>query len=84
VVAKELLDWHEGVVYKVKEGYGKLKCPFPLCTWELTGGWIMQRDFCDVHPQDYITIPKEVRYPLCPHCGMQVDPRYLSHINTKE
>jgi hypothetical protein len=25
VVAEELLDWHEGVVYKVKEGHGKLK-----------------------------------------------------------
>ncbi len=30
VVAEELLNWREGVVYKVKERHGKLKCPFPL------------------------------------------------------
>jgi hypothetical protein len=73
VVAEELLDWREGVVYD-QEGYGKLKCPFPLCKGELTGGWMMQWHFCDLHPLDYITIPKKGRYPRCPHCGMQVDP----------
>jgi hypothetical protein len=30
VVAEDLLDRHEGVVYKVKERHGKLKCLFPL------------------------------------------------------
>jgi hypothetical protein len=84
VVAKELLNWREGVVYKVKEVYGKLKCLFPLCTGELTGRWMMLWHFCDLQPLDYITIPKEGRYPRCPCCGMQVDPRYLTHINTKE
>jgi hypothetical protein len=63
VVAEEILDWHEGVVYKVKEGHGRLKCPFPLCTGELTGRWMMGRHFCDLHPLDYIRIPKEGRYP---------------------
>jgi hypothetical protein len=41
VVAEELIDWREGVVYEVKEGHGKLKCLFPLCTGELTSGWMM-------------------------------------------
>jgi len=37
VVAKELLNRREGVVYKVPLGVGKLKCPFP-CT---RGSWQM-------------------------------------------
>jgi hypothetical protein len=61
VVAEELLNWREGVEYKVKEGHGKLKCPFPLCTGELIGGCMMRRHFCDLHPLDYVTIPKEGR-----------------------
>jgi hypothetical protein len=61
VVAKELLERCKGVVYEVQEGYGKLKCPFPLCKEELTGRWMMQRHFCDLHPLDYITVPKEGR-----------------------
>jgi hypothetical protein len=44
----------------------------------------MRQHFCDLHPQDYVTIPREGRYPRCPCCGMHVDPRYLAHINTKE
>jgi hypothetical protein len=84
VVAKELHNWREGVVYEVKEGHGKLKCPFPLCTGKLTGVWMMQQQFHDLQPLNYITIPKEGRYPWCPLCGMQVDLQYPAHINTKE
>jgi hypothetical protein len=84
VVAEELLDWCEGVMYTAKEGYGKLKCLFPLCMKELASGWMMQRHFCDLHPLDYATVPREGKYPRCLCCGMQVDPRYLAHINTKE
>ncbi len=84
VVAEELLDWREGVVYTAKEGHGKLKCPFPLCTGELVSGWMMQWHFCDLRPLDYVAVPREGRYPRCLHCGMQVDPRYPAHINTKE
>jgi hypothetical protein len=62
VVAEELLDRHEGLVYEVKERHSKLKCLFPLCTGELIGGWMMQRHCCDLHPLDYITIPKEGIY----------------------
>jgi len=41
VVAEELLDRREGVVYKIPLGFGKLKCPFPLCKGELASGWMM-------------------------------------------
>jgi hypothetical protein len=29
-------------------------------------------------------VPREGQYPRCPCCGMQVNPRYQAHINTKE
>jgi hypothetical protein len=83
VVAGELLDRCEGVVYKVKEGHGKLKCLFPLCTGELASGWMMRKHFHDLHPLDYVTVPREGQYPWCPCCGMQVDPQYLAHINER-
>jgi hypothetical protein len=79
VVAEKLLNRREGVVYKVKERHGKLKCPSPLCMGELAGRWMMQWHFCDLHPLVYITIPREGRYPRCPRCGMQVNPGYLAH-----
>jgi hypothetical protein len=41
VVAKELLDRREGVVYEIPLCFGKLKCPFPLCKGELASGWMM-------------------------------------------
>ena len=63
VVAKELLDRREGVVYKIPLGFGKLKCPFPLCKGELASGWMMRRHFQDLHPMDYILVKKEGRYP---------------------
>ncbi len=63
VVAEELLDRHKGVVYEVKEGHGKLKCLSPLCTGELTGRWMMRQHFCDLRPLDYITTPREGKYP---------------------
>jgi hypothetical protein len=84
VVAKELLDGWEGVVYKVLLGCRKLKCPFPLCKGELASGWMMQRHFHDLHPMDYIMAKKKGRYLQCPCCGMQVDLRYPVHINTQE
>jgi hypothetical protein len=84
VVAEELLNWHGEIIYMVKEGHGKLKCPFPLCMGELASGWMMRWHFCDLHPLDYVTVPREGPYPWCPHCGMQVDPQYPAHINTKE
>jgi hypothetical protein len=84
VVAEELLNWCEGVAYTAKEGHGELKCPFPLCTGELASGWMMRWNFCNPHPLDYVTVVREGRYPWCPCCGMQIDPRIPAHINTKE
>jgi hypothetical protein len=72
------------VVYEIPLGFGKLKCPFSLCKGELASGWMMRRHFRDLHPMDYIAVKKEGRYPRCPRCRMQVDPRYPAHINTKE
>ncbi len=84
VVAEELLDQCEGVVYEMKVRCGKLKCLFFLFTGELVGGWMMRQHFCDLHPLDYITLPREGQYPRCLCYGMQVDPHYPVHINTKE
>ncbi len=83
-MAEELLNLCEGVVYTVKEGHGKLKCLFPLCTGELASKWIMHWHFHDLHPLDYVMVPREGQHPWCPCCGMQVDPRYPAHINTNE
>jgi len=55
VVAEELLDRREGVVYIILLGHGTLKCPFPLCKGELASRWMMRRHFRDLHPLDYVT-----------------------------
>jgi hypothetical protein len=62
VVAEELLNRREGVVYKVPLGVGKLKCPFPLCKGELASGYAMRRHFRDLHPLDYVVVRKERYY----------------------
>ncbi len=84
VVANKLLNRREGVVYDVPLCCEKLKCPFPLCKGELASGWMMQWHFRDLHPLDYVVVKKEGRYPRCPRCSMQVDPRVPTHINTME
>ena len=44
VVAEELLDEREGVVYRVGEGCaGKLCCPFPRCSGKLASGWMIRQ-----------------------------------------
>jgi hypothetical protein len=70
VVAKELLDRREGVVYEIPLGHGTLKCPFPLCKGELASRWMMRRHFRDLHPLDYVMLKKEGRYPQCPCCSI--------------
>ncbi len=84
VVAEELLNRREGVVYEVLLCCGKLKCPSPLCKGELASGWMMRRHFRDLHLLDDVVVKKEDRYPRCPRCNMQVDPRLPMHVNTKE
>ena len=66
VVAEELLDWHERVVYTTKDGHGKLKWPFPLCTGELASRWMMRWHFCNLHPLDYVTVPRGGVIPTVP------------------
>ena len=74
VVAKELLDKQQGAVYRVGEGYAGTLCrPFP--SGKMASGWMIQRHFRDVHPLDFVVLPKEGRYLHCPRCGMQVNPR---------
>jgi len=63
VVAEELLNRREGVVYGELLCCGKLKCPFPLCKGELASGWMMRRHFRDPHPLDYVVVKKVGRYP---------------------
>ena len=63
VVAKELLNRWEGVVYEVPLCCRKLKCPSPLCKGELASGWMMRRHFRYLHPLDYVVVKKEGRYP---------------------
>ncbi len=69
VVAEELLNRREGVVYKVPLGARKLKCPFPLCKGELANGYAMRRHFRDLHLLDYVVVRKEGYYRRCPRCG---------------
>ncbi len=73
MVAEELLNWQEGVTYRVAPGCGNLKCPFRLCKGTLASGWMMRRHFRNLHPLDYVVVAKEGRYPPCPHCGMQTN-----------
>jgi hypothetical protein len=84
VVAKELLNRREGVVYKVPMGVGILKCPFLLCKGELANGYSMRLHFRDLHPLDYVVVKKEGYFHRCERCGMQVDPLRPMHIHTEE
>ncbi len=45
MVAEELLNRREGVVYDIPLGFVKLKCPFPMCKGELASGWMMRWHF---------------------------------------
>jgi hypothetical protein len=45
---------------------------------------MMRWHFQDLHLLDFVMVKKEGRYPRCPRCGMQLDPQYSAHINTKE
>jgi hypothetical protein len=51
---------------------------------ELNSGWMMRRHFHDVYPQDVMEMPNEGFFPCCELCGMQCNPSYPTHINTKE
>jgi hypothetical protein len=85
VVAEELLEEWDGKIYKaVTNSAGKFPCPYPRCKGELNSGWMMRRHFRDVHPRDFVEIPCKGFFPWCEWCGMQCNPSYPAHINTKE
>jgi hypothetical protein len=85
VVAEELLKEQDGETYEaVTNLAGKFPCPYPRCKGELNSGWMMRQHFRDVHPQDFVEISSEGFFPWCEQCGMQCNPSYPAHINTKE
>jgi len=46
---------------------------------------MMRRHFWDVHPKDLVVkVEKEGKFRRCWRCGMQVNPMYTGHQNTKE
>ncbi len=71
-------------MYRVPLGFGKLKCPFPLCKGELANGYAIRRHFRDLLPLDYVVVRKEGYYHRCQCCGMQVDPMHPARISTEE
>ena len=65
VVAEELLEEQDSKTYVADMRYsGKsFNCPYPGCLGVLNSGWMMQRHFRDVHPQDYVVLQQEGFYP---------------------
>ncbi len=86
VVAKELLEQRPPVLYTVSaELHDRdLPCPYPWCLGRLRDGWMMRRNFGDVHPFDLVVVPKEGCYSRCKQCSMQVNPVYPRHWYSKE
>ena len=57
VVAKEMLEHHPAQTYDVTNwSLAGFSCPFPGCDGILSGGWMMQRHFWDVHPMDLVPV----------------------------
>jgi hypothetical protein len=85
VVSKELLEERDRVRYKaVVNRAHRFPCPYPQCLGILNSGWMMRQHFCNVHPRDLVVIPSKGFFPCCEQCGMQCNPMYPTHINTKE
>jgi hypothetical protein len=86
VVTKELLEERDSKSYVANVNYsGKsFKCPYPGCLGVLNSGWMMRHHFRDLHPWDFVELQHEVFYPRCKQCGMQCNPSYPTHINSKE
>ena len=86
VVAEELLEERESVTYVADASYtGRtFDCPYPGCLGVLNSGWMMRRHFRDVHPRVLVQLKHEGFYPHCERCGMQCNPSYPTHINSKE
>ncbi len=86
MVAEELLEDQPPVLYTVhaKLHAQALPCPYLGCNGRLQDGWMMRRQFRDVHPMDLVKVPKEGRFNRCEQCGMQVHPLYPRHRLSKE
>jgi hypothetical protein len=86
VVAEELLKERDSESYVADMNYsGKsFECPYPGCLGVLNSGWMMRHHFHDIHPRDIIELQHEGFYPRCEWCGMQCNPSYPMHINSKE
>jgi hypothetical protein len=86
VVTKDLLEDQPPAMYTVTAGlHGRdLSCPFPGCKGQFRDGWMMRRHFKDVHPLNWVVIPKEGKYSRCKWCVMQVNPLYPRHRFSKE
>ena len=44
---------------------------------------MLQWHFRDLHPKDFVVIPREGFYPHCELCTMQCNPLYLHHIHSQ-
>jgi hypothetical protein len=84
-VAEEMLICQPAETYVVSESSpAGLSCPFHECESFLKDAWMMRRHFWEVHPKDLVKVPKEGKFCWCWRCGMQVNPKYTGHQNTKE
>jgi hypothetical protein len=85
VVAEDMLICRPGETYVVSvTSPAGLSCLFPGCGGFLKDAWMMRRHFRDIHPKDLVKLPKEGKFRRCWRCGMQVNPKFTGHQNTKE
>jgi hypothetical protein len=85
VVAEDMLICRPAETYDVSEtSPAGLSCPFPGCGGFLKDAWMMRQHFRDVHPKDLVRVPKDGKFCRCWRCGMQVNPKFTRHQNTKE
>ena len=85
VMPQEYLNARPSVLYQAHPRYdGKLTCPVPGCLGILADGWMIRRHFWDLHPFDWVVVPKEGTFPRFKRCSMQVSPAYPQQARTKE
>jgi hypothetical protein len=64
---------------------GKISCPVPDCSAQLTGtAYHLRRHFMHRHTDDVIEITNEGLLPRCPHCRMFVKQVDDAHLRTSE
>ncbi len=67
VVAKALLEVRLPVTYRVSAALHAraLSCSYLGCEGHLRDGWMMRRHISDVHPMDFVKVPKEGKFDCC-------------------